>query len=243
MSDVYKSNAIYFQNVMSNKRLLTHGYLREIECKFQSLHSIPAALKHMILKYFLFNEFTFDDSNPHWIMNDDKLSARLKAEHGTIKFGQFFKSTDNVIYTATLKMEEGRYGGSFGVGFITSKFNEWNPSRWNDNEEAWKECVTMYNNGYYRASNPFTELNPGYGSYSGPNWNYWNVEKDQIIIEINTLTMIGKVSKSRDKRVIQGVFQLNLPEDVGIILNGSTKWVTTMKGFKVINQTLSYFKK
>ena len=159
MANNCKSNIVYFQDVMNRKRLLAHGYLRNIERKFQSFHTIPAALKHMILKYFLFNEFEFNRSSKHWTISDDKatISSTLR-QYCTIQFGQFFKATDKVIYSVTFKITEAG-AGYVGVGFITSKFNQWKPPRFNNEFEPWEECITMYGNGCYHAAKPFTKLN------------------------------------------------------------------------------------
>ena len=236
MSTLCKSDIVYFQDVMNSKRLLTHGYLRKMEGKFQSFHAIPTALKHMILKYFLFNEFEFNRSSSHWAISDDNLQASLEQDkYGTIQFGQFLKATDKVIYSVTFKITGAGVHGHFGIGFITSKFKQWNPSGFNDEYGAsWKACVTMYGNGYYRASNPFSELNSQFTNKTAlrisPN--------DELNVEINTMTMKGKVSCLRNKEILKSV-EINLPPEVAIIFTAGY-FVSTIKAMK---QTLSYTKK
>ena len=210
--------------------LLIAGYIRAKEIQFALQHSIPTGIQQIILKYFLFNEFKFENACDCFAISDDKLTMKLKdRRYGTIQFGPFLKSSDKFIYKVKFELIE-IYKNHFGFGFITPEFDKWDHGRsFNRCEKA---CVNVYCGTFYEASPEFQAINEQYinkkSITGGQMRDEINVEdRDHVEIVMNMFENKGIISfyckdKLNDNIEDSPSFsaEINLLDEVAIILDG-----------------------
>ena len=223
--------------------LLISGYHREADV----VHTIPDDVNQIILQYFLFDDFKFENACDCFIVSDNKLEMTLKKERfGTIQFGPFLTESDKIIYRVKFVMER-IYPFDFAFGFIAPEFNQWDRGRgYNRGHE---NLVIVYGSTFHLASPEFQAINSQYksgGSYlAGPNIideNKLVLDGDHVEIVMNMFEKRGIIAfyhKEESGHIEDLPFfsaEINLLNVVAIILDGGGYEQTV----RVIDQSFQY---
>ena len=212
--------------------ILVFGYIRLI-----IQLSIPSELKSICIDY-LFGEtnfkFNYRGGNEEVcdITNDGLTMAAKNGKYGTVLFGDFFsfKTNPYLNFTVLMKLDEFRLHFN-GFGFATPQFKQYVTTYFNGGEN---HSCTFNINGYFKNSKEFI------GNYqhcqSIQEVEEFVNKKEIVAININGNDKKGRVwnwTKSDSYINNKHVFQIGLPDEVGIILYFGSRpcTITVIKQF------------
>ena len=180
------------------------------------------SLIKVIVKFIYDPIFTFQTNHPRITVDKETSLKIISGKFGSIRFGHFIGSYNNIKLSVTFKMIHTERGRN-GFGFITSDFKNYCHDGYN---KGHNKSLVIYDNGEYFDSVEFSEINNEY-SYSDILSDYqtfWNIdEKVKVTIEMNKKG-VNKGMIENITRKDQTIFSVNLPKDEKIAIIFTMGW-------------------